>query len=116
MTKVEKNYPVNKLEFLVLEWAVTDKYKDYLYGQHFTIITDNNQLTYVLTTAKLDATGHRRDGMLTLRHTTVTSSTDLGRPTLKLVLLTDVNISSDSVKAICNSATTPSFAECLAVA
>ena len=35
------------------------KVKDYLYGQRFTILTDNNPVTYVLTTAKLDATGHR---------------------------------------------------------
>jgi hypothetical protein len=28
-------------------------------GHHFTVLTDNNPLTHVLTTAKLDATGHR---------------------------------------------------------
>jgi hypothetical protein len=59
LTKAEKNYPSHKLEFLALKWAVTDKFKDYLYGQQFTVLTDNNPLTYVLTTAKLDATGHR---------------------------------------------------------
>jgi len=57
--KAEKNYPAHKLEFLALKWAVTDKYKDYLYGAQFEVHTDNNPLTYVLTTAKLDATGHR---------------------------------------------------------
>ena len=31
----------------------------YLYGSEFQAFTDNNLLTYVLTTAKLDATGHR---------------------------------------------------------
>ena len=30
-----------------------------IYGREFQVITDNNLLTYVLTTAKLDATGHR---------------------------------------------------------
>ena len=30
-----------------------------MYGNTFTVLTDNNPLTYVLTTAKLDATGHR---------------------------------------------------------
>ena len=57
--KAEKNYPAHKLEFLALKWAVTDKFRDYLYGSTFTVYTDNNPLTYVLTTAKLDATGHR---------------------------------------------------------
>jgi transposase InsO family protein len=57
--KAERNYPAHKLEFLALKWAVTEKLKDYLYGASFTVYTDNNPLTYVLTTAKLDATGHR---------------------------------------------------------
>ena len=55
----EKNYPAHKLEFLALKWSVTDKFHDYLYGTNFEVLTDNNPLTYVFTTAKLDATGHR---------------------------------------------------------
>jgi len=55
----EKNYPAHKLEFLALKWAVTEKFHDYLYGGNFVVQTDNNPLTYVLSTAKLDATGHR---------------------------------------------------------
>ena len=58
-TKSERNYPVHKLEFLALKWAITDKFHEYLYGAEFQVFTDNNPLTYVLTTAKLDATGHR---------------------------------------------------------
>ncbi len=59
LTSSESRYPAHKLEFLALKWAVTDKFRDYLYGQNFQVFTDNNPLTYVLTTAKLDATGHR---------------------------------------------------------
>ena len=55
----ERNYPADKLEFLVLKWAITDKFHQYLYGTEFQGFTDNNPLTYILTTAKLDATGHR---------------------------------------------------------
>ena len=55
----ERNYPAHKLEFLALKWAVTEKFNDYLYGTEFEAVTDNNPLTYVLTTAKLDATGQR---------------------------------------------------------
>ncbi|MCG8034498.1 MAG: DDE-type integrase/transposase/recombinase, partial [Candidatus Thiodiazotropha taylori] len=55
----ERNYPAHKLEFLALKWAITDKFHDYLYGANFEVVTDNNPLTYVLTSAKLDATGHR---------------------------------------------------------
>ena len=55
----ERNYPAYKLEFLSLKWAVTDKFHDYLYGVPFQVITDNNPLTYIFTTAKLDATSQR---------------------------------------------------------
>ena len=34
-------------------------FHDYLYGSSFAVITDNNHLTYVYTTAKVDATGQR---------------------------------------------------------
>ena len=59
LTKPEKNYPAHKLEFLALKWAVTDKFKEYLYGAQFEVYTDNNPLTYILTTARLDATTQR---------------------------------------------------------
>lgn len=59
LSKSERNYPIHKLEFLALKWSVTEKFSDYLTGAKFAVFTDNNPLTYVLTTAKLDATGHR---------------------------------------------------------
>ena len=34
-----------------------DRFHEYLYGGQFDIYTDNNPLTYILTLAKLDATG-----------------------------------------------------------
>jgi hypothetical protein len=57
LNRSERYYPVHKLELLSLKWALTEKFQDNLYGKRFTVITDNNPLTYVLTTAKLDATG-----------------------------------------------------------
>ena len=59
LSKNERNYPVHKLEFLALKWAITDKFHEYLYCAEFQVFMDNNPFTYVLTTAKLDATGHR---------------------------------------------------------
>ena len=62
LTPAEKNYHLHsgKLEFLALKWAVAEKFRDYLlYGPPFQVITDNNPLTYVQTTAKLNATGLR---------------------------------------------------------
>ena len=59
LTQSETKYPVQKLEILHLKWAITEQFHEYLYGNTFDIYTDNNPLTYVLTTAKLDAMGHR---------------------------------------------------------
>ena len=55
----EKNYPTHKQEFLALKWAISDKFRDYLLHSNFVVRTDNNPLTYILTSAKLDATGQR---------------------------------------------------------
>ena len=40
-----------------MKWAINDQFHDYLYGNTFDVY--NNPLTYVLSTAKLDAMGHR---------------------------------------------------------
>nr|XP_055059066.1 uncharacterized protein LOC129442817 [Misgurnus anguillicaudatus]XP_055059067.1 uncharacterized protein LOC129442817 [Misgurnus anguillicaudatus] len=59
LSNCEKRYPTHKLEFLAMKWAITEKFYDYLYGVEFVVMTDNNPLTYILTSAKLDAAGHR---------------------------------------------------------
>ena len=60
LKKSERNYPAHKLEFLALKWAITEKLREYLLGApFFEVFTDNNPLTYVLTSAKLDATSQR---------------------------------------------------------
>lgn len=55
----EKNYSTHNLKLISLKGAVVDKFKDYFYGAGFVVKTNNNPLTYILTTDKLDATGHR---------------------------------------------------------
>lgn len=59
LSKSESRYPAHKLEFLALMWAVTEKFSDYFFGNHFSVITDSNPLTYILTSAKLDAISYR---------------------------------------------------------
>ena len=61
LSPAEKNYHLHsgKLEFLALKWSITEHFRDYLlYAPSFMVYTDNNPLTYVLTSAKLNATGH----------------------------------------------------------
>ena len=59
LTMHEKNYHSMKLEFLALKWAVTELFKEYLPYRPFLVRTDNNPLTYIMSTPNLDATGHR---------------------------------------------------------
>ncbi len=62
LTPAEKNYLMHsgKLEFLAMKWCITERFSDYLkHGGQFEVVTDNNPLTYVLTSAKLNATGLR---------------------------------------------------------
>ena len=53
-----KNYHSSKLEFITLKWSITEHFKEYHVYSPFVVQTDNNPLTYVLTTPNLDATGH----------------------------------------------------------
>ncbi|KAL9967828.1 hypothetical protein ACROYT_G026125 [Oculina patagonica] len=47
-------------KFLASKWEVTEQFRDYLcYAPEFVVYTDNNPLTYVLTSATLTATGSR---------------------------------------------------------
>ena len=67
----EHNYHIysGELEFLTLKWAVTEQFRDYFfyYAPEFVVHTENNTLTYVLTSAKVDATGLRGwENLLTL--------------------------------------------------
>ena len=64
LTAHEKNYHSTKLEFLGLKWAVIEHFKEYLLYQPFLVKTDNNPLTYIMTTPNLDATGHHEVGAL----------------------------------------------------
>ena len=64
LTPAEKNYHSSKLEFFALKWSVTEHFKEYLAYASFVVRTDNNPLTYVLTTPNLDAMGHRWVGAL----------------------------------------------------
>ena len=64
INETEQWYHSNKQEFLALKWAVTEQFHEYLtpYGKNrneFVVCTDNNPLTYIFSSAHLDAAGHR---------------------------------------------------------
>lgn len=103
LTKSEENYPAHKLEFLALKWAIVDKFHDYLYGHQFKVMTDNNPLTYVLTTAKLDATGHRWLAALAAYEFEILYRPGKSNADADAMSRLPIGIDKDSVKAICNS-------------
>ena len=62
MNETEQRYHSNKQEFLTLKWVVTEQFHEYLspYGKNrneFVVSTDNNPLTYIFSSANLDAAG-----------------------------------------------------------
>ncbi|XP_019201938.1 uncharacterized protein LOC109195011 [Oreochromis niloticus] len=77
-----------KLEFLALKWAVTEKFRDYLYyAPTFTVFTDNNPLTYILSSAKLNATGCRWVAELADFHFTIRYRPDLCKGGYEYILV-----------------------------
>ena len=48
-----------KWEFLELKWAIAEQFQEYLICKMFIVKTDNNPLTYIMTTPNLDATQHQ---------------------------------------------------------
>lgn len=55
----QKKYPAHRLEFLALKWSVCEKFSHWLRGHSFTVWTDNNPLTYIMTKPKLDTCEQR---------------------------------------------------------
>ena len=64
MNEMAQRYHSNKQEFLALKWAVTEQFHEYLspYGKNrneFVVHTDNSPLTYIFSSANLDAAGQQ---------------------------------------------------------
>ena len=62
MNETEQRYHSNKQEFLTLKWVVMEQFHEYLspYGKNrteFVVCTNNNLLTYIFSSANLDAAG-----------------------------------------------------------
>uniref|UniRef100_A0A9J7XGM7 ribonuclease H n=1 Tax=Cyprinus carpio carpio TaxID=630221 RepID=A0A9J7XGM7_CYPCA len=55
LSKSQQRYPVHRLEFMALKWSVSEKFSHWLKGHDFTVWTDNNPLTHIMTKPKLDA-------------------------------------------------------------
>lgn len=118
LSKSEKNYPVHKLEFLALKWAACEKFRDYLYGGTFKVYTDNNPLTYVLTSAKLDAASQRWIADLASFNFEILyrpGKLNADADGLSRIPNQEI-ITSDSIKTICNSIrSNDPYVQCLSI-
>ena len=70
MNETKQRYHSNKQEFLTFKWVVTEQFHEYLspYGKNrnkFVVHTNNNPLTYIFSSANLDAAGQRWVARLT---------------------------------------------------
>ena len=115
LNQAEKNYPAYKLEFLALKWAVTSRFHEYLYRE-FTVYTDNNPLTYVLTSAKLDAMGQRWIAALANYNFSLhykSGKTNIEADALSRIpsVEREVSIDKDAVRAIANAMHIGEFSE-----
>ena len=113
LNKAERNYPTHKREFLALKWVVVDKFKDYLYQQDFTVYTDNNPVIYVLTSAKLDATGYRWLASLAAFHFDIRYRSGRNNADADALSRLPATITSESVQAICNVITQEPYVDSL---
>ena len=97
-----------------MKLAITEKLHDYLYGNNFTVVTDNNPLTYALSKAKLDTNDHRwlsplapYDFIIVYRPGKSNIDADVLSRYSGNIDTQPEEILSDSVRVICASVVTP---------
>ena len=59
LTTHEHNYHSTKQEFLAWKWVIAEQFQEHLLWKLFIVKTNNNLLTYMMTTPILDATRHQ---------------------------------------------------------
>ena len=52
----EHNYHSTKQKFLAQKWVIMEQFQGYLLWKTFVVKTNNNPLTYIMTTPNLDTT------------------------------------------------------------
>ena len=105
LTIYEHNYHSTKQEFLALKWVIAEQFQEYLHWKLFVVKTDNNPLTYILTTPNLDATQHH--WVESLAGFTFSIKYQKGRDNAVADVLSHVasNLNAEAVKSILDGVT-----------
>ena len=103
MNETEQRYHSNKQEFLALKWTITEQFHEYLspYGKNrneFVVHTDNNPLTYIFSTANLDAAGQRWLAHLTSYNFALVYQKGKDNTVADFLSLMDVCLTEDEVQ------------------
>ena len=60
LVAAENKYHSSKLKYLAIEWTIYKRFRHYLYySPHFNVYTHFNSITYLFTSAKVNATGQQ---------------------------------------------------------
>lgn len=92
---------------------MVEKFHDYMYGARFTVRTDNNPLTYVLTSAKLNAMGHRWLSDLSVYDADLLSRIEQGEGKTEWQSISQAGVKSicQRVRVLGSSEDSPRYAE-----
>ena len=102
----EQNYHSSKSEFLALKWSMTEHFNENLAYAPFTVHTDNNPLTYMLTTPNLDVMGHCWVGVLPPYEFTLDYQKRTDNATADALSRVPVNQDRDTVQSLLEGAVT----------
>lgn len=53
LSDTKRHYHSNELECLAVVWSVNDKFRHYLFGRKFTVVTDNAAITWMFSKHQL---------------------------------------------------------------
>ena len=103
LTPVEKDCHLHsgKLKFSASKWSITEAFKCYLcHASNLRVLTDNNPLTYVMSTVKLTATGMQWVGELAEYHFDIKYRPD--RVSADVDTLSSMSMDIDEYEASCS--------------
>ena len=90
------------MEVLALKWVITEHFKEDLPWKPFIVQTDNNSLTYIMTTPNLDATRHHWVESLAQYTIDIDNQKGLNNTVADVLSKITTRLNAETVKSILN--------------